>query len=268
METNIHMTSIRLFLNDLLEQPDSPRGRVFGYFLLFLILGATLVFVLETTALKRDYGTLFHVFDLFAMAVFTFEYFARIFIARKKWKAVFSPLGIIDLIVLLSFYAAFANLAILRGLRVFRILQVLKIIRYSEVTISFFKAFRHYRNEVNIFLVVFSMALLLSASGMYYLERSTNPYFSTIPDSLWWTVVTVSTLGYGDVVPVTAGGKFLTAIVVLGGLASIAIMTALVTKVFMDHFFGKKSRVCIRCHYPRHDHDAKFCKNCGAVLEG
>lgn len=262
-----NMKKIKIFLEDLLESHDSKVGRFFGYFLLTVILLSTLVFVLETTTLERDYGPWFHAFDLFAIVVFTFEYISRIWIARDKKKAAFSLLGIIDLLVLISFYTTFSIFSFMRGFRVLRILQVLKIVRYSEVVIAFVKAFRHYKNEMNIFLVVFGMSLLLSSSGMYYLEKADNPNFTTIPDSLWWTIVTVSTLGYGDVVPVTAGGKFLTAIIVMGGLASIAILTAVVTKVFMDHFFGKRKLKCVYCHYPNHDYDAHFCKNCGGGLE-
>lgn len=253
-------------LRTLLEDHESPLGKKFGYFLIGLILLSTFMFVLETTSLKQQYASIFHTFDIFAMSVFTLEYVLRIMVHRRKWRVILSPLGLIDLFVLLSFYITYLNFTVLRGFRVLRILQVLKIIRYSEVVVAFAKAFRHYKNEVLIFFIVFGMSLLISSTGMYYLEGNVNPGYATIPDSLWWTVVTVTTLGYGNIVPITAGGKFLTTFIVMGGLGSIAIMTAVVTKVFMDHFFGKRQLKCKACKYPNHDFDAMFCKKCGNEL--
>jgi voltage-gated potassium channel len=84
---------------------------------------------------------------------------------------------------------------------------------------------------------------------------------------MWWTIVTITTVGYGDVVPITVAGKILAVILIFIGLASIAIMTAVLTKVFIDHFFGKRLHHCEMCHFPHHDHDAKFCKNCGNQLD-
>ena len=118
-----------------------------------------------------------------------------------------------------------------------------------------------------IFGVSLIVALVIGASGLYYMEKDVNPKLDTIPDAMWWSVVTVSTVGYGDVVPITWGGKILAGIMMFMGLGVIAIFTAIVTKMFIDHFFGKRNHTCHYCHYPRHDFDAKFCKNCGNRLD-
>ena len=111
------------------------------------------------------------------------------------------------------------------------------------------------------------IGLLFSSTGMYYLEHIENPEINTLVDSIWWAIVTMTTVGYGDIVPVTIGGKAMAGVVMLMGLALIAILTAIVTKMFMDHFFGKRYHVCTKCNYPRHDFDANHCKNCGNQLD-
>ena len=120
---------------------------------------------------------------------------------------------------------------------------------------------------MRIFWVTLVLVLILSSSGLYYFENGINEKITSIPDALWWAVVTMSTVGYGDLVPITIGGKFLAGAVSWLGLATIAIMTALITKIFLDHFFGKRAHRCEQCHFPHHDHDAKFCKNCGFSLD-
>jgi len=234
---------------------------------MWMIILSTVVFILETTEWAKRWDTIFVAFEEFVIAVFTLEYLLRVLISRNRLKFIFSPLGIIDLLVIAPFFVRFTSLAFLRGFRIFRTLRILKIIRYSDVMTSFFRSFRYYRDELRIFMLTFVLVAVLSSFGLYYLEHVVNPKFDSIPNALWWAVVTMSTVGYGDTVPITAGGKAVAAIVLLMGLATLAIMTAIVTKIFIDHFFGKRLHHCEYCHFPHHDHDAKFCKNCGAQLD-
>ncbi|MCF7812395.1 ion transporter [Candidatus Gracilibacteria bacterium] len=254
-------------LRDWLEHHETKGGKIFAYFLISLITLSTVAFVLETTSLNNQWGWLFRDIEAFVVGVFTLEYVLRVLVARDRLRFILSPLGLIDLFVILPFFGRFLNLAFLRGFRVLRILQVLKVIRYSDVMMSFFRSFRYYRDEIRIFGMTFLLVLVFSACSMYYLEHGINPFFDNIPNALWWAVVTMSTLGYGDIVPITIGGKIVASLVVLCGLATIAIMTATITKIFIDHFFGKRLHHCDICHYPYHDHDAKYCKNCGQELD-
>lgn len=260
---------LRNFMLDVFEHHETRIGRAFGLFLITLVCLSTFLFILETTAYGEKWVELIHKFDIFVISVFAIEYLARLFLARNKIKHVFSVLSMIDFLVIASFFLSLAsvNLLFLRGFRVLKIFQLLKIVRYSDTMLDFFKSFKNYTNELKIFGITFSVVLVLSSCGLYYLEKDANGSFATIPDAIWWAVVTITTVGYGDAIPVTVGGKVLGGIVMFMGLGIIAILTAIVTKMFIDHFFGKQHHHCTFCRYPRHDFDAKFCKNCGGELD-
>jgi len=258
---------LKRHLTRIFDNPDSGVGKFVSFFLVILIAISIFFFIIETTTWGLQYHYYFHQFDLFVITVFAIEYVIRLYLSPKKWEFVCSPLAVIDLLVIGSFYIALTNFTFLRSFRVLKILQLLKIFRYSETLTQFFKSFKNYQDEFRIFTVSLIVAMVIGSSGLYYLEREVNPELATIPDAIWWSVVTVSTVGYGDVVPITWGGKILAGIMMFMGLGVIAIFTAIITKMFIDHFFGKRNHNCHYCHYPRHDFDAKFCKNCGNVLD-
>lgn len=257
------------FFYDILETHTSRAGKAFGGFLVVLITTSIGLFVCENLEFFAPWKDQMLMIDRIILSIFAIEYFLRIIIARHKLKFVFSFLGIIDFLVILPLFATLgAGFVFLRGFRVFRILQLLKTIRYSELMVMFFRSFRHYRDEIHIFVITFILVVIVGSLGMFSIENTVNEGFATVPDTMWWTVVTITTVGYGDVVPITIAGKILASVIMFMGLASIAIMTAVLTKVFIDHFFGKRLHNCLFCHFPHHDHDSKFCKNCGSQLDG
>ena len=259
---------IREILHNILETHKTKLGRLFGGFLVILITLSIGIFICENLEIFRPWREELAIADKIILGIFAVEYLLRLLISRNKLKFVFSFLGIIDLLVILPLFAHISQgLVFLRGFRVFRILQLLRTIRYSNLMLMFFRSFRHYRDEIQIFVITFFLVIIVGSLAMFSIEGAVNPGFATVPDAMWWTVVTITTVGYGDVVPITIAGKILAGIIIFIGLASIAIMTAVLTKVFIDHFFGKRLHHCEFCHYPHHDHDAKFCKNCGNQLD-
>ncbi len=256
------------FFRDILETHKSRSGQIFGGFLVILITVSIGIFICENLEFFRPWKAEFQLADKIILGIFALEYLIRLIISRKKLRFIFSFLGIIDLLVILPLFAHLGRgFVFLRGFRVFRILQLLKTIRYSDLMLMFFRSFKHYKEEIQIFVITFALVAVVGSLGMFSLESGINPGFATVPDTLWWTIVTITTVGYGDIVPMTVAGKILASIIMFAGLAAIAIMTAVLTKMFIDHFFGKRLHNCGFCHFPHHDHDAKFCKNCGNQLD-
>lgn len=258
--------SLQNWLTKALEDHDSPLGMITQRILLVMIVASTGLYVLESTRIGKEFPIFFHWADAVVLSFFTLEYLARLIASHHRVRFLFSILGLIDLVVLVAYFATFANLGFLRVLRVLRIFQVLKIIRHSQVLSAFFRTFHNYTNEIKILFSIMGLVLLLSSCAMYALESGSNPEFKSVFDAFWWAVVTVFTVGYGDIIPTSVAGKLLSSVIVFFGVATTAIMTAIITRIFIDHFFGKKRIDCHVCRYPHHDWDAKFCKNCGADL--
>lgn len=260
--------SLHNFFREILETHNSRAGKTFGSFLVILITLSIGIFVSENIEVFQPWRDELVIADKVILGIFALEYFIRLIISRNKIKFVFSFLGIIDFLVILPLFAQISQgLVFLRGFRVFRILQLLRTVRYSNLMLMFFRSFRHYRDEIHIFVITFILVTITGSLAMFSIEGGVNPGFATVPDAMWWTIVTITTVGFGDVVPVTVSGKILATIIMFMGLAAIAIMTAVLTKVFIDHFFGKRLHHCDFCRYPHHDHDAKYCKNCGNQLD-
>jgi len=262
------MEHLRSKLREYFYGTATYKSKFVAWIIATMIVLSIIVFGLETDVRFSQYEHVFQGLHLVFFLFFGLEYILRLLASRNHIKYVFSPMAIIDLMVVVSFISFFEALPFLAVFRILRIFQVLKFIRYSRLIINFVESFRHYRDEMRIFVVMFTIVLILGGSGMYFLEHSVNPdQFGTFGDSIWWALVTASSVGYGDAVPITVAGKLLAGFVIVFGLATMAVMTATITKIFLDHFFGKRMHHCGFCHFPNHDHDAKFCKNCGNQLD-
>jgi voltage-gated potassium channel len=196
-----------------------------------LIVVSVATFAIETLpGLSEDTLRLLQFSEAVIVVVFTAEYLLRLYSSSRRLAFVFSFYGIIDLLAILPFYLALGfDLRSLRIFRLARLAVILKLVRYSQAARRYQMAFKLVREEVVIF-GLFSLALIyLSAVGIYFCEHTAQPeVFASVFDGLWWAIVTLTTLGYGDVVPITPGGKVFTFFVLIIGLAMIAIPSGLV----------------------------------------
>lgn len=219
-------------IKKVVENNDTQIGRGFDFFIQFLIVLSVITFSIETIpTIKPETRAILHAIEIFCVVVFTLEYISRIYIAEKKLKFIFSFFGLIDLLAILPFYLSFGvDLRSLRVLRMFRLLRLLKLVRYNKAMRHFTKAMLLAREQIILFMVVTLVLIYFSAVGIYYFENEAQPdHFSSIFDSLWWSIVTLTTVGYGDVYPITAGGKVFTFFILLIGLGIVAVPTGIIS---------------------------------------
>jgi len=218
-------------LKSIVERSDSRAGRLFDRIVEALIIVSLVTFSIETLPdLSEEVRTLLSVAEGAVVAAFTVEYILRVAVADSKLRYITSFFGIIDLFAILPFYLTPGiDLRSLRAFRLLRLIRVLKLARYSEAVQRFHRAFQIAREEIVLFLGVACLLTYLSAVGIYYFESAAQPdAFKSIFHSLWWAVATLTTVGYGDIYPITTGGKIFTFIVLMIGLGIVAVPAGLV----------------------------------------
>lgn len=203
---------------------------VFAWCITFLILYSVFCFSIETLPnLSENVRIFLHYSELVIVAIFTIEYLTRVGFSKRRLKFVFSFYGLIDLFAILPFYLAFAvDLRTLRLVRLLRLVRILKLARYNSALQRFTKAIYLVKEELIIFTLASFILLYLSAVGIFHFEHTAQPeIFRSIFDSLWWSVATLTTVGYGDIYPVTTGGRFFTFVVLMVGLGLVAVPTGI-----------------------------------------
>ena len=218
-------------LKQIVEETDTRMGKVFDLTIQILIVVSAVSFAIETLpGLSSTTIRLLAISEAVIIGVFTAEYLLCLYLSQKKLSFVFSFYGLIDLAAVLPFYLALG--LDLRSLRIFRLARLailLKIFRFSKAARRFQLAFKLVKEEILVF-GLFSLALIyLSAVGIYHFEHEAQPeVFVSVFDGIWWATVTLTTVGYGDVVPITTGGKVFTFFVFIVGLSMIAVPSGLV----------------------------------------
>ena len=217
-------------ISEIVNNNDTVAGRVFDGFIFFLIILSLFTFSLETlpglTDEQREY---LHYSEIVISILFTIEYVLRIVTAEKKTSYIFSFYGFIDLMAILPFYLVFlgVDLYVIRALRV---LRIVKLTRYSVAMIRLGKAFAIAKGEVVVFLLATLVLLYLAAVGVYIFESRAQPEnFVSVFDGMWWAVASLTTVGYGDIYPVTMGGKLFTFIVLIFGLGIVAAPAGIIS---------------------------------------
>lgn len=244
---------------------DTPLGKLFDVTLLLLIALSTLIVVLDSVE-----DIVFHDIFWYIEAIMTFlfavEYIIRIIIVKNKRDYIFSFMGIIDLLSIISFFMAYIfpdakYLMIIRLIRMLRVFRILNMMDYMNDGQYIIESLKSSARKIYIFLLFIIIIVFILGSLMYVVENGRNG-FENIPKSIYWAVVTITTVGYGDIFPTTAIGKFISVILMLCGYSIIAVPTGIVTSQ-MRKALDKGKKICHRCGNIDNDDDARYCKECG-----
>ena len=265
---------LREKLYEIIFEADTPAGKAFDVVLLILILLSVLTVMLETVkSVEAQYAPFLFWAEWIITILFTIEYMLRIYSAKDRRGYLISFYGIVDFLSILpSFlsllFAGTHYLITIRALRLLRIFRILKLGNYlieSQVLLAALRASRH---KITVFLTAVLILICIVGSAMYLVEGDMNNGFSSIPMSMYWAVVTVTTVGYGDISPVTPVGKFLSAILMIVGYGVLAVPTGIVSvelaQASKEHNYSPKD--CPHCTPDDHDMDAIFCKFCGTKI--
>ena len=231
---------MRKKINSFLES-NKGIGLYFNFFIQFLIVLSIINFsILTLPNLSIKSLEIINGLEVFCVVVFTIEYLLRLYASEFRVKFFFSFFGLIDLIAILPFYLTLGmDLKSLRAIRLFRILRLFKFLRYGNTMDKIIKSFNSIKRELFLFSLATLMLLYFSSIGIYYFENEAQPEtFASIFDAMWWSVATLTTVGYGDVYPITSGGKVFASIIVFIGLGLVAIPTGLIasslTRAFQE----------------------------------
>jgi len=263
---------LRRRLHTIIFEADTPTGRLFDLILLGAILLSVAVVILESVEeLGQRYGYWFHIVEWILTILFTIEYAFRLYCIRKPWLYAKSFFGVVDLISILPTYLSLfvsgtQMLLAVRVLRLLRVFRVLKLIYFLVEARVLLRALRASRGKIVVFM--FFVVLLVTVIGavMYVVEGRDNPEFRNIPVSIYWAIVTLTTVGFGDITPVSNLGRFLSAVVMILGYAVIAVPTGILTMEMMKNK-SVNTQCCPNCGAEGHDDNAKYCKFCGHSLE-
>ena len=215
----------------ILEDNTTKKGRYFDYFIQILILLSLVSFSLDTLPnLSYNTRVFLDYFEVISIVIFTIEFLLRIYVSKKPLSYIFSFYGIIDILAILPFYLnRVLDLRFLRAFRIFRIFRALKLLRYNKALNRFRIAFKIVKEEVTLFFIVTLVLIFITSAGIYFFENEAQPeVFKSVFHSAWWSIVTLTTVGYGDVYPITIGGKIFTFFVLMIGVGLVTVPAGLV----------------------------------------
>lgn len=265
-------------LHEIIFEADTKLGKLFDVTLLILILISVILVMLESVeGINNTYGTWFEIAEWVITIYFTIEYILRLICVYKPSKYAFSFFGIIDLLSILPSYLELiigitgsSYLAAVRAMRLIRVFRIFKLAKFLDESNSLMAALRASQAKITVFLTFILMMVIVIGSIMYFIEGGTNSGFTSIPRSIYWAIVTLTTVGYGDIAPTTAIGQFLAAVVMIMGYGVLAVPTGIVSAEVVKSNDNDNHRpstqVCKECLNEGHDADALYCKYCGEEL--
>ncbi len=254
-------------------EAETPSGRLFDIGLLVIILLSVFAVLMESVnAINEAHGELLRSIEWAITITFSFEYLVRVWIVKHPGKYIFSFYGIIDLLSVLPTYLAFVitgtqHLMIIRALRLLRVFRILKLSRYVSESTVIVSALKASKAKISVFLYAVVMLVIIIGTLMYLVEGPKSG-FTSIPQSIYWAIVTLTTVGYGDIAPVTTLGKLIAGFVMILGYSIIAVPTGIVSAEISSEMKKNVSAVvCQECLAEGHDSDAIYCKHCGEKLK-
>jgi voltage-gated potassium channel len=255
----------------IIFQHDTRAGRWFDIVLLVLILLSVLSVIMESVRSIRDaYGDYFSAVEWTFTVLFTIEYVARLACARSAKRYARSFFGMVDLLAIaptylsVFFYTQHA-FAVVRSLRLLRVFRILKLTEYLGEAVALRVALQASMRKITVFLFAVLTIVIIVGAMMYQIEGDANG-FTSIPTGMYWAIVTVTTVGYGDISPHTVLGRILASILMTLGYGIIAVPTGIVTFEYARASAAGRGRTCSACGHAQHDPDALYCKRCGAAL--
>ena len=265
------MNRTRETLYHIIFGTDTRKGRLFDILLLWAILLSIGVVILESLKpLRQEYQEIFYYSEWFFTILFTVEYFTRIWISRKPFHYILSPLGIIDLLAILPtyvsiFFTGTHFLIAIRGIRLLRIFRILKLNRIMGHGELILLALRRSSGRIGVFLFAILNIVIIIGAIMYVIEGENNG-FDSIPRSIYWAIVTITTVGYGDISPQTPLGQFISSIIMIVGYAIIAVPTGILSAEMVKQSYEKELPECPECGNKYNAGKDRYCSNCGHKL--
>lgn len=256
----------------IIFEHDTPAGKAFDVLLLIAILVSVAAVMLESVASLQDrWGHVFFVTEWVITLLFSLEFLARLACVAQSWRYVFSFFGIVDVVSLLPSYLALFmpgahQLATIRTLRLLRVFRVLKLARHVKEAQTLAAALRETWPKITVFLSVLFCSIVILGTVMYLVEGKADSGFDDIPTSVYWAIVTMTTVGYGDIAPATPLGKVIAAVIMLFGYAIIIVPTGIFSAQVLNAKADLGSKACKQCGTTGLAASSKFCRQCGASL--
>lgn len=260
-------------LYEIIFEADTPSGKLFDVLLFVAILASVVLTMLTSVEpIRAEHGTVLFVLNALLTLAFTVEYGLRLWCAPKPVRYARSFFGVVDLLAVLPFYIGLLVpstrfLDVIKVLRMLRIFRVLKMAQYVGEADLLMNALSASRRKIGIFLVAVMTIVVILGSLMYIIEGEANG-FTSIPRAVYWAIVTLTTVGYGDISPQTPLGQALAAFIMIMGYSIIAVPTGIITaELGLSSAQKRNARTCDACGLVEHDADARFCKKCGVKLQ-
>lgn len=267
-----HQPAWKKRLYEIIFEADTLAGKTFDIFLLIVIVLSTVVIMLESVPEISKSTDIFITLEWVFTILFTIEYGLRLLVVKHKRKYIFSFIGIIDLLSILPTYLALIVsgahvLTVIRIVRLFRVFRILKLAQFIGAGKTLTKALLASRHKISVFLLTVLMSVIIAGTLMYLIEGAAHG-FTSIPKSIYWAIVTMTTVGYGDIAPQTAVGQTLASFIMILGYGILAVPTGIVSAEMFDLKSKEKltTQVCPACLKEGHDSDARHCKFCGVKL--